>query len=277
MYKYVVDYIPYDESRRPGNTYEKSTLTIHSTANPSATARNERDYLGRRTDWASFHYVVDETELIACIPANEPAYHTSNQEGIYHSISLEICQRWDCIENGILATVQILKEQGLGVDRLRTHQSWTGKYCPSLLLDVGKWDWFKGEVNKKLEEEVKPVEKVKLDKYFVGNSVDISSVYAAMCELIGYNMKVFDINTDELTNSCIAVGGNLAEGGVKDSELNGALRIFGRDRVETKQKIKEFLKIQLMNTVYADENKQLKEEIVKLQGKLNEIQGILNK
>ncbi|GED03808.1 hypothetical protein BAT02nite_34520 [Bacillus atrophaeus] len=47
--------------------------------------------------------------------------------------------------------VQLLKKRGWGIDRVRKHQDWNGKYCPHRILSEGRWD----EVKAAIEVELK--------------------------------------------------------------------------------------------------------------------------
>lgn len=72
---------------------EPSTYTIHSTANPKSTAQNERDNLENNDGSASFHSVVDEKQVVRCIPFNQRAWHAGDSTkaggGNMTSLSLE--------------------------------------------------------------------------------------------------------------------------------------------------------------------------------------------
>lgn len=46
---------------------------------------------------------------------------------------------------------QLLKERGWGVDRVRKHQDWNGKYCPHRILSEGRWDEVKAAIEKELK------------------------------------------------------------------------------------------------------------------------------
>ncbi|CRF29049.1 N-acetylmuramoyl-L-alanine amidase CwlA precursor [Mycobacterium tuberculosis] len=50
----------------------------------------------------------------------------------------------------------MLQERGWGIDRLRRHYDWSGKICPRLMYDGGKWTgwtFFLGLVSEKLYEK----------------------------------------------------------------------------------------------------------------------------
>lgn len=163
---YVVDHIPKTtpHDRRPGIPMSPKYITIHNTANPSSSARNERAWLTNfsNTRTASFHIVVDEKEAIECIPLDEVAWHAGdgrNGPGNRTSIGIEICESGDyakTLENAATLVARLLSELGWGVDRLRRHYDWSGKICPRLMYDGGKWTgWneFLRMVEKKLEGE----------------------------------------------------------------------------------------------------------------------------
>lgn len=46
---------------------------------------------------------------------------------------------------------QLLKERGWGVDKIRKHQDWNGKYCLHRILSEGRWDQVKAAVAAELE------------------------------------------------------------------------------------------------------------------------------
>ncbi len=157
------DFIPKTlTSKRPGTKLTPSFLTIHSTANSKSTAQNERDWLvnpgnDRKASW---HIAVDEKEAIVAIPLDEVAYHAGCAEGNAQSFSIEICEsgnRTKVLQNAIEVTVYYLREYNWGTTKLRTHNLWTGKDCPQILLNSEQrknqtetWEWFVAEVGKKL-------------------------------------------------------------------------------------------------------------------------------
>ena len=138
---------------------EPSTYTIHSTANLKSTAQNERDNLENNVGSASFHSVVDDKQVVRCISFNHRAWHagdsTKTGGGNMTSLSLEICESGDreqTLQNAIQVTANDLAQLGWGVDRLRQHHDWTGKNCPRILRDTGRWEWFVNSVKKILND-----------------------------------------------------------------------------------------------------------------------------
>ncbi len=46
---------------------------------------------------------------------------------------------------------QLLKERGWGIDRVRKHQDWSGKYCPHRILSEGHWNEVKAAIDAELK------------------------------------------------------------------------------------------------------------------------------
>lgn len=160
---YVKDHIPKDtpHDRRPSTRMDAEFLTVHNTANPKSTARNERAWLANQNNnrTASFHIVIDEREAIECLPLNEVGYHAGDGHGNGNmkSIGIEICESGDyekTLDNTTTLVAKMLKERKWGVDRLKRHFDWSGKVCPRLMYDGGKWTgWerFKDDVARKMK------------------------------------------------------------------------------------------------------------------------------
>ncbi|WP_256975746.1 N-acetylmuramoyl-L-alanine amidase family protein [Paenibacillus sp. MY03] len=83
---YIVDHIPTStpNNRRPGHKLAPTTITIHNTANPTSTARNERSWLTNpaNTATASYHIVLDDKETVETLPHNESAWHAGDGRGL---------------------------------------------------------------------------------------------------------------------------------------------------------------------------------------------------
>lgn len=154
---YTIDHIPRNtaHNRRPGHAMDAETITIHNTGNPSSTARNERAWLTNPSNdrQASYHIVVDEREAIECIPLSENAWHAGdglNGAGNRKSIGVEICESGDyakALDNAAGLVARILLERGWGTERLRRHFDWSGKICPRLMYDSGRWTGWTAFVN----------------------------------------------------------------------------------------------------------------------------------
>lgn len=146
---YRKDHIPKGTAynRRPALAMTPTTITIHNTGNPSSSAANERAWLTNPSNnrTASYHIVIDDKEAIECLPLDESAWHAGDGSGAKSgnrtSIGVEICESnyEQSLANAVKLVSQMLKERGWGVDRLRRHWDWSGKVCPRLMYDAGKW------------------------------------------------------------------------------------------------------------------------------------------
>src|SRR5690625_2462234 len=192
--EYIIDHIPKNtpNNRRPGTYMAPSTITIHGAANPTSKAKNERGWLTNPTNnrKASYHYVVDAVDIIEVIPSTEVAYHSGDSEGNRSSIGVEICEiNYDqSLSNAVKFIAKMLNDRGWGVDRLRRHHDWSGKNCPRLMNNDGRWSrWeaFKNEVQAELKRlrryKVNPDDANKIIK-FLGVAWELSSDEASKNE-----------------------------------------------------------------------------------------------
>lgn len=135
-------------------------IVVHNTAN-NASARNEISYMNSNDNKVSFHYAVDDKEIVQGIEENRNAWHagdgasgTGNRQGI----SIEICYSKGggdkfvkAEQNAVLLIVDILKRYGWGIDKVTKHQDYSGKYCPHRTLDMG-WQRFLNMVSAELNK-----------------------------------------------------------------------------------------------------------------------------
>ncbi|HFU4358651.1 TPA: N-acetylmuramoyl-L-alanine amidase family protein [Streptococcus suis] len=137
-------------------------LTIHNTAN-NASALAEISYMNGNWNEVSYHWAVDDVQAIQAIPHNRNAWHCGDGgsgNGNRKSIGIEICYSLTpghpnyakAEDNGAKLTAIILHQLGWGIDRIRKHQDWSGKYCPHRILDNGNWVGFKQKVQSYLEQ-----------------------------------------------------------------------------------------------------------------------------
>ncbi|MEC1292238.1 N-acetylmuramoyl-L-alanine amidase [Bacillus mojavensis] len=141
------------------NAMSAEYITIHNTAN-DASAANEISYMIGNTSSTSFHFAVDDKEVIQGLPLNRNAWHTgdgTNGTGNRKSIGVEICYsksggpKYEAAEALAISFVaQLLKERGWGIDRVKKHQDWNGKYCPHRILSEGRWEQVKAAIEKEL-------------------------------------------------------------------------------------------------------------------------------
>lgn len=119
---------------------------IHNTAN-DAPAENEANYMKSNNLEVSFHVAVDHAKSIQLIPFNRNAWAAGDGgkgDGNRHYIHWEICYSKSGGNNFLEAEKRCAKEiaadlkrRGWGIDRVRKHQDFSGKYCPHRTLDMG--------------------------------------------------------------------------------------------------------------------------------------------
>ncbi|MEK3745852.1 N-acetylmuramoyl-L-alanine amidase [Brevibacillus sp. FSL K6-0770] len=166
---------------RPGTKMVPKGLVIHWTANEKkgADAVANRNYFNKPTTEASAHYIVDDRQIIRCLPETEMGYHVGAKsykaEALQKlsaypndcTIGIEMCVNADgsftkMYEQTVALTAELLKRYGWAVDKLWRHYDITGKNCPAFFVDertaqayFGKnaqaaWESFKQDVHRLL-------------------------------------------------------------------------------------------------------------------------------
>ncbi|GMG96869.1 peptidoglycan recognition protein family protein [Tepidimicrobium xylanilyticum] len=147
-------------------TMDPEYIVVHNTAN-DASARDEIAYMIRNNTQVSFHYAIDDKEIVQGIPENRNAWHAGdgNGQGNRKGIGIEICysksggKRFEEAEKLAAKFIAYkLDEKNWGVDRVKKHQDFSGKYCPHRTLDLG-WQRFLNMIQNELNK-LKGAEKV---------------------------------------------------------------------------------------------------------------------
>lgn len=150
-------------------TMKPTRIVVHNTAN-DATARNEVSYMIKNNNKVSFHYAVDDKEVVQGIEENRNAFHATdgNGKGNREGIAIEICYSKSggdrfikAEQNAVDLIADILKRYGWSIDKVTKHQDYYTKYCPHRTLDMG-WDRFINMVQEKLS----PIELKDTDIYY---------------------------------------------------------------------------------------------------------------
>ena len=125
-------------------------IVVHNTAN-DASARNEIKYMESNNSSTSFHYAVDDKEVVQGIPLDRNSWNAgdgANGKGNREGISIEICYsksggpRFDKAEKRAAKLIAgILDEKNWDISKVTKHQDYSGKYCPHRTLDKG-WNRF---------------------------------------------------------------------------------------------------------------------------------------
>lgn len=128
-----------------GNTSKGSTALAHQ----SLLQNYEGNPIPSQVGW---HFVVDDKEIIQCIPINEIAYCQGDGGGIGNSsgISVEQCINSDgdtakAEENACKLHGALIKTLGV---TLKKHQDFSGKNCPQVILNAKRWPEIVDKVNK---------------------------------------------------------------------------------------------------------------------------------
>lgn len=138
-------------------------ICIHNTAN-RASAMSEISYMIGNAHSTSYHYAVDDYRAVQGLPLNRNGWHAGdggNGRGNRTSIGIEICYSIDkgdkrypiAQANAAILTAKLLKSKNFGVNRIKIHRDYSGKYCPHRMLDNGHWDaFFKAQVQAELDK-----------------------------------------------------------------------------------------------------------------------------
>ena len=140
-------------------TMTPTRIVVHNTAN-DASANNEISYMRSNNNETSFHFAVDDKEVVQGIPLNRNAWHAgdSHGKGNMEGIAIEICYSKSggdrfikAEQNAAKFIAQLLKERDWGIDKVTKHQDYSGKYCPHRTLDMG-WERFLNMIRAELGE-----------------------------------------------------------------------------------------------------------------------------
>ena len=141
-------------------------MVVHNTAN-DASARNEVKYMQNNKSQTSFHFAVDDKEVIQALPLDRNSWNAGdgrNGKGNREGISIEICYSKSGGSRFILAEkraarliADILDQKGWDISKVTKHQDYANKYCPHRTLDMG-WNRFL----KMIEAERKTIFKVRV-------------------------------------------------------------------------------------------------------------------
>ena len=158
-------------------------IVVHNTAN-DASAQNEVKYMISNNNQVSFHFAVDDKEIVQGLPLDRNAWACgdgANGKGNRKGIQIEICYsknggiRFENAEkNAAKFIAQLLKERGWGVDKVKKHQDFSNKYCPHRTLDKG-WASFVNMVKDYLNELNKPVQSTQSSSISVGDKVKVKT------------------------------------------------------------------------------------------------------
>ncbi|MEF9941158.1 MAG: peptidoglycan recognition family protein [Lachnospiraceae bacterium] len=159
-----VQLLTVNEYSRPGTASEKiNGIVIHYTANPGATAQQNRNYFeGLKTSKqtkVSSHFIIGlEGEIIQCVPTWEMAY-ASNKRNL-DTVSIECCHPDSegkftdaTYQSMVQMTAWLCQKFDLNEKDVIRHYDVTGKNCPKYFVEnEDAWKQFKKDVKNALEK-----------------------------------------------------------------------------------------------------------------------------
>lgn len=157
----IQDYLPVEDAARTGIERDIRYIVIHETDNTragaDAAAHNTFIHENGKTEKLSWHYTVDDHEIYHHLPDNEAAYNAGDGmeegSGNRNGIGIEMCVNEDgdfekTLQNAQKLTASLLHEYHLTIQDVRKHQDFSGKICPSTLIQTNRWDAFVEQVEK---------------------------------------------------------------------------------------------------------------------------------
>lgn len=145
-------------------TNTRRYITLHQTGNtdPTATAAAHANLQTRgNSRTASWHYTVDDREIVQSLHDTVPAWHAGTAVGNWNSIGIEMCVNQG---SNYLATLQnaawlvrtLMTRHNIALSHVVQHHHWSRKDCPDQLRagTMGvNWDDFLNMVQHEQEEE----------------------------------------------------------------------------------------------------------------------------
>lgn len=204
--------IPKGNRNRPGYPMQPQWITVHETANqnPGADAEAHRRFThaGGGPEGVSFHFVVDDHEVVQLLPLTENGWHAGDGPdgpGNRTSIGIETCVNSDgdwqkTLENLTRLLVALCRMYGWGPDRITQHHRWSGKNCPARLRRAG-WNDLIARVRTLLGQ----TQDTQVARYFPETGQFIAGGFRAFWEQFG-GLPIFGLpltgEVEELISGC---------------------------------------------------------------------------
>lgn len=154
MVKLTEIFIRKGTAARPGRAMTPKFITIHNTANTGkgAGARSHASYMtmnGGQNKSVSYHYVVDDSEIIRLIPDTEIAWHAGDGArgvGNLQSLAIEICENPEsdlrkATDNAAELTARLMSDWKIPIANVVQHNRWSGKNCPRRIRKGEPYSW----------------------------------------------------------------------------------------------------------------------------------------
>lgn len=150
------------------NAMKAKKITIHNTDNQMP-AENEISYMRNNGSVVSYHFACDEKEIVQGLPTNRNGWHAGdggNGYGNRNTIGWEMCRNYDrsrkttnlhdplkaqfqkTFQNTVKGVAQLCVDEGIvpSFDTIKQHMSWSGKHCPSKILNDKTWNKLVNEI-----------------------------------------------------------------------------------------------------------------------------------
>ncbi len=159
----IKEFIPVGSKNRSGIKMDgPKWITIHDTGNSNqgANAENHAKYLRSGQASASWHFTVDDKQIIQHLPLDIIGWHAGdggNGPGNRSSIGIEICENKDgdrvrAEANAAKLVAYLMKLFSLEIERVVQHNRWSGKNCPRVIrARPGGWEGFLKEVGRNMD------------------------------------------------------------------------------------------------------------------------------
>jgi hypothetical protein len=120
-------------------------ITIHNFSSDDI-AEDVTEYVDNTSEVKSWHFTVGKDKIYQELPLNLNGWHSSdglNGTGNRKSIGIEIEENYQAMDNAakLVAYLQLQNDY-----EIKTHQDWSGKYCPRWILDNYSVEYFKNLV-----------------------------------------------------------------------------------------------------------------------------------
>ena len=185
-------------------------IVIHNAATPNGTAKALNEALHNSKEYKSWHFSVDDKDIIQSLPLNRNAFATGdgayglgNRTGIHIEIAkdndTDSREEWlEARNNGARLAAELLHKYGWGIDHLKKHQDYkmtdgTYKYCPHKILDEG-WAEFKALVSlylNKLDEEEKDKDQTTEPEEKDDKTSQVSKLITLLIKLVQKLLSIF--------------------------------------------------------------------------------------
>src|SRR5690625_1634027 len=169
MVKIRKNIVPKEKAKKVtyGGRNTKTYIVIHETDNTNKKANADahaRLQAGGNSRAASWHYQVDDKEVVQSFADSVQCWAAGNQHYNKHGIQVEICVNSDgdfkkAVNNAIKLTKHLMDKHNVPLKHVIRHHDASGKNCPRNLINGSKgitWDDFVDKLKGKSSGSSKP-------------------------------------------------------------------------------------------------------------------------